>query len=205
MPVVRMQPRNSEMVLIREVRDTAGRTDEQIRAMEQNDPKPPYITGTDRLYADQIADEWKVYPKVMYHLAVKEKKAADGTVEYILKGDRINPNYPMPYALAMENGFQGQITGHGSDKGVNVVHPYKTCYVPLNWDPNFPVSIDFDACRKDEANLAAKGWVDNPNKLNIPKRLEDPDDFDSLPDLPAPPPKKRGRPKRKVEVQDAAH
>lgn len=170
MPVVRMQPRNSEMVLIRETRDSAGRTDEQIRAMEQNDPKPPYITGTDRLYAEQIREEWSIYPKVLYHKALKEKKAPDGAVEYILKGDRVNPNYPMPYALAIENGFQGQVTGHGSDKGVNIVHPYKTCFVPIGWDPQFPVPIDLADCKKDEAKLLKEGWVDHPSKLELPER-----------------------------------
>jgi hypothetical protein len=158
------------MVLIREVRDSAGRTDAQIRAMEQNDPKPPYITGTDRLYAEQVAAENANYPKVMYKLAVKEKKAPDGSLEYIYKGDRINPNYPMPYALAIENGFHGQVTGHGSDKGVNVVHPYATCFVPIGWDPNFPTPIDEADCKKDEAKLAKDGWMDSPNKLNLPER-----------------------------------
>ena len=176
MPVVRMQPRNSEMVLIREVRDTAGRTDEQIRAMEQNDPKPPYITGTDKLYAEQIREEWTVYPKVMYHKAYKEKTLADGTIEFVFRGDRVNPNYPMPYALAIEAGLQGQITGHGSDKGINVVYPYKTCFVPIGWDPNFPVPIDLADCKKDEAKLRKDGWVDDPNKLeNLPKPVAEED------------------------------
>jgi hypothetical protein len=174
MPVVRMQPRNNEMVLIREVRDSAGRTDAQIRAMEQNDPKPPYITGTDRLYAEQIAAENKLYPKVLYRLAIRYKKGTDGKPnleEPIYKGDRINPNYPMPYALAIENGYQGQVTGHGSDKGVNIVHPYETCYVPIGWDPNFPTPIDEADCKKDEAKLAKDGWVDSPNKLELPERV----------------------------------
>lgn len=174
MPVVRMQPRNSEMVLIREVRDSAGRTDEQIRAMEQNDPKPPYITGTDKLYADQIREEYALYPKVMYQLAVKHKNGPDGKpIETIFRGDRINPNYPMPYALAIENGFQGQVTGHGSDKGINVVHPYKTCFVPINWDPNFPQTIDPEQCQKEEQKLIKAGWVDHPNKLPLPERVSE--------------------------------
>jgi len=174
MPVVRMQPRNNEMVLIRETRDSAGRTDAQIRAMEQNDPKPPYITGTDRLYAEQIASEQATYPKVFYKLAIKQKKGPDGkpdpNAEVVFKGDRINPNYPMPYALAVENGFHGQVTGHGSDKGVNIVHPYTTCFVPIGWDPQFPVPIDEADCKKDEAKLFKEGWVDNPNKLQLPER-----------------------------------
>jgi hypothetical protein len=174
MPVVRMQPRNNEMVLIREVRDSAGRTDAQIRAMDQNDPKPPYITGTDKLYADQIAEEQRHYPKVMYKLAVKYKMKdgkRDEESDPIFKGDRVNPNYPMPYNLAIENGFQGQVTGHGSDKGVNIVHPYTTCFVPIGWDPQFPVPIDEADCRKDEAKLAKEGWFDNPGKLvGMPER-----------------------------------
>jgi hypothetical protein len=173
MPVVRMQPRNNEMVLIRETRDSAGRTDAQIRAMEQNDPKPPYITGTDKLYADQIRDEQAQYPKVMYKLEVKYKNGPDGKPDLtnpLYKGDRINPNYPMPYALAIENGYQGQVTGHGSDKGINIVHPYKTCFVPIGWDPQFPVPIDEVDCKKDEAKLAKEGWTDHPSKLNIPER-----------------------------------
>jgi len=169
MPVVRMQPRNNEMVLIRDVRDSAGRDDKQIWAMEQNDPKPPRIQGVDKLYADQIAEEHKVYPKVMYKLAVKYPKGPDGKpnrdAEPVLKGDRINPNYPMPYNLAIENGYQGQITGHGSDKGVNVVHPYVTCWVPIGWDPQFPVTIDEADCKKDQAKLEKEGWFDNPSKL----------------------------------------
>lgn len=174
MPVVRMQPRNNEMVLIRETRDSAGRTDAQIRAMEQNDPKPPYITGTDRLYAEQVAAEQALYPKVMYKLAVKHK-LKDGKIdpeaEVIYKGDRVNPNYPMPFALAIENGYQGQVTGHGSDKGVNIVYPYTTCFVPVGWDPNFPTQIDQADCKKDEAHLAKNGWVDHPSKLNLPERV----------------------------------
>ena len=174
MPVVRMQPRNSEMILVQEVRDSAGRTDAQIRAMEQNDPKPPYITGTDRLYAEQVAEERRVYPKVMYKLAVKFKMKdgkPDPESDPIFKGDRINPNYPMPYALAVENGFHGQVTGHGSDKGVNIVHPYVTCFVPIGWDQNFPVPIDEADCKKDEVKLAKEGWVDHPGKLNLPERV----------------------------------
>jgi hypothetical protein len=173
MPVVRMQPRNNEMVLIRETRDSAGRTDAQIRAMEQNDPKPPYITGTDKLYADQIRDEQAIYPKVLYKAAIKYKMKdgkPDPESEPVYKGDRINPNYPMPYALAIENGFHGQVTGHGSDKGVNVVHPYVTCFVPIGWDPQFPVPIDEADCKKDEAKLLKEGWVDHPSKLNLPER-----------------------------------
>ena len=174
MPVVRMQPRNNEMVLVREVRDSAGRTDKQVWEMEQNDPKPPRIQGTDKLYAEQIAEEWKNYPRVMYKLAIKHKKGPDGkadpNAEPIFKGDRINPNYPMPYNLAIENGFQGQVTGHGSDRGINIVHPYVTCYVPLGWDPNFPTPINETECRKDQQKLEKEGWVDMPSKLNLPER-----------------------------------
>jgi hypothetical protein len=179
MPVVRMQPRNNEMILIRDVRDSAGRTDAQIVAMEQNDTKPPRIGAMDKLYAEQIAAEWKVYPKVMYKLAVKHKKGPDGkpdmNSEPVYKGDKVNPNYPMPYALAVENGLHGQVTGHGSDKGVNIVHPYVTCFVPIGWDPQFPTSIDEDDCKKDEAKLAKDGWVDNLNKLQLPERTAEVD------------------------------
>lgn len=173
MPVVRMQPRNNEMVLIRETRDSAGRTDAQIRAMEQNDPKPPYITGTDKLYADQLRDEQANFPRVMYKSAWKAKLGGDGkpTGEFVYKGDRINPNYPMPYALAIENGFQGQITGHGSDKGVNIVYPYKTCFVPIGWDPQFPVPIDEADCKKDMTKLEKDGWRLSPNELELPERV----------------------------------
>ena len=180
MPVVRMQPRNNEMVLIRDVRDSAGRDDKQIWAMEQNDPKPPRIQGVDKLYAEQIAEEHKVYPKVMYKLAIKQKKLPDGkpdpNAEVQFKGDRINPNYPMPYALAIENGFQGQVTGHGSDKGINIVHPYVTCFVPLGWDPNYPTSIDLADCKKDEAHLLKNGWVDHVSKLQgLPEKVAEVD------------------------------
>lgn len=172
MPVVRMQPRNNEMILIRDVRDSAGRDDKQIWAMEQNDPKPPRIQGVDKLYADQIAEEHKVYPKVMYKLALKKKESG----EVLYKGDRINPNYPMPFALAIENGFQGQITGHGSDKGINIVHPYTTCFVPLGWDPNYPTSIDVADCKKDETHLTKQGWVDHPSKIEgLPERVTEAD------------------------------
>lgn len=178
MPVVRIQPRNSEMVLVRENRDQTGRDDKQIWSMEQNNPKPPRITGVDKLYAEQIAEEWKNYPKVMYKLAVKVKKGLDGksdlNAEPVFKGDRINPNYPMPYNLAIENGYQGQVTGHGSDKGINIVHPYVTCFVPIGWEPQFPVQIDEADCKKDQAKLEKEGWVDHPNKLALPERnLED--------------------------------
>ena len=174
MPVVRMQPRNNEMVLVREGRDAAGRDEKQIWAMEQNAIKPPRITGVDKLYAEQVADQYKNYPKVMYKVAIKYRKGPDGKAapdaEPIFKGDRINPNYPMPYNLAIENGFHGQVVGHGSDKGINVVYPYVTCFVPLGWNQNFPVEIDEADCKKDEAKLLKDGWVDDPNKLNLPQR-----------------------------------
>lgn len=178
MPVVRMVPKNNEqMVMVRENRDSAGRTDEQIYAMEQNDPKPPRIKGVDALYAEQVRKDQAVYPKVLYKLAVKYKKGADGKLDPasdpIFKGDRINPNYPMPYNLAIENGFQGQVTGHGSDRGVNIVYPYQTCFVPIGWDQQFPVPIDEADCKKDEAKLAKEGWVDHPSKLNLPQRTTD--------------------------------
>lgn len=172
MPVVRMQPRNNEMVLIREVRDSAGRTDAQVEAMERNDPRPPKVRGTDLLYAQQISIEQANYPKVMYKLAVKYPKGADGKpnkdAEPILKGDRINPNYPMPYNLAIEAGFQGQVTGHGSDKGINIVHPFITCFVPIGWEPNFPVPIDEKECKKDENELIKEGWKHSPSELALP-------------------------------------
>ncbi len=177
MPLVRMQPRNNEMVLIRETRDSAGRTDDQVIAMESNDPKPPRIGGTDRLYAEQVSHEYANFPKVMYKLAVKWPKLPDGKpnkeADPKFHGDRINPNYPMPYNLAIENGYQGQVTGHGSDKGVNIVHPYATCFVPIGWDPNFPMPIDEADCKKDQAKLEKDGWVDHPSKLDIPTRIAD--------------------------------
>jgi hypothetical protein len=179
MPSVVMRPKNNEMVLVREVRDSAGRTDQQVRAMEQNDPEPPHISATDRLYAEQIAMENAVWPKVMYHLAVKWPKKdgkPDTTAEPILNGDRINPNYPMPYALALENGFQGQITGHGTDKAVNVVHPYKTCFVPIGWDPLFPMAIDEKECAAQVVKLEKEGWVDHPSKLKgLPEKAAEVD------------------------------
>lgn len=169
MPVVRMQPRNNEMILVRDVRDSAGRNDKQIWEMEQNDPKPTRIQGVDKLYAEQIAAEHAVYPKVMYKVAVKWPKGSDGKpnkeAEPVLKGDRINPNYPMPYNLAIENGYQGQVTGHGSDKGINVVYPYTTCFVPIGWDSGAPVTIDESNCKKEQAKLEKEGWVDNPALL----------------------------------------
>lgn len=175
MPVVRVQPKNSEMILVRENRDSTGRDDKQIWAMEQNQPKPPRITGVDKLYAEQVAEENAHYPKVMYKLAVKwpvgEGGKPDKTKEPRLHGDRINPNYPMPYNLAIENGYQGQVTGHGSDKGINIVHPYITCWVPEGWQQNFPTPIDEADCRKDQAKLEKEGWVDNPMKLDIPARI----------------------------------
>lgn len=173
MPIVRME-RSSEMVLIREGRDACGRTDEQAYAMERNNPKPPRLEGKDELYARQIAQECVNYPKVMFKLAVKFKKDKEGKPildEPIYKGDRINPNYPMPYNLAIENGYQGQVTGHGSDKGINIVHPYVTCFVPIGWNQNFPVQIDEAACKKDQLKLEKEGWVDHPNKLEIPMRV----------------------------------
>jgi hypothetical protein len=179
MPVVRMQPRNSEMVLVREGRDQAGRDEKQIWAMEQNEPKPPRITGVDKLYAEQVAAEYAQYPKVMYKVALKYKKGPDGkpdqNADPVPSGDRINPNYPMPYALAVENGFHGQIVGQGSDKGINVVYPYKTCFVPIDWNQNYPTTIDEAQCKKEEAKLLKDGWVDDPNKLILPKREMDSD------------------------------
>lgn len=180
MPVVRMQPRNNEMILIRDVRDSAGRTDAQIVAMEANDPKPPRIGGTDKLYAEQIKEEYALYPKVLYKLAVKWPKGPDGKpnkdAEPILKGDRINPNYPMPYNLAIENGYQGQVTGHGSDKGINVVYPYVTCFVPFGWDPNFPVPIDLAECKKEQTKLEKEGWVTSPNLIEgLPEKVAEVD------------------------------
>jgi hypothetical protein len=143
---------------------------------EKNTIQYPHLNDEDRQWAEQVGEEYAVWPKAWYHLADKPVFLADGRpdpehpVKY--KADKVNPNYPMPYQVAIDNGLHGQVSGSGITHSIDIVHSYVTCFVPLGWDPNYPIEIDEAKCKREEATLLKEGWVDHPSKLQNKKVAE---------------------------------
>jgi len=159
MPQVHYRPAaaNDRVIAVVET-DSMGRSPELIDAMEKNDPKPPRIGRTHIAYAQSVAKENSMYPKVMYRLALDE----NGTPA----GDQAAPNYPMPYDLAQSNGiaekgFKRIGQTNNSPGYFDVRLPYQTIFVPIDWEPLHPKPIDLVQCERDEAALVKAGWVEN--------------------------------------------
>lgn len=169
-----------ERVLLRIKKlDSMGRTREQVKAMELNDP-PPLKLNDDTIFThDQIAESCSEYPKALCKLALRNGLPA---------GDIANPDYPLPWDLAAQLGLDTmgfKVIGKNRESAGNVVVrlPYITRTVgKMNDD----LTIDVESARKEEQELRRKGWVDSPSKLRgLPTApAEQPFDPDPLPDGP---------------------
>lgn len=154
--------------------DSAGRTKEQIEAMEKNAYRAPRISERDHAFAELLREEQAKYPKVMYRLALRDGKPA---------GDEVNPSYAMPFDLAQQVGIpegQFKVIGKSKDGGGHYVlrHAYQSISVGLVRPDQ---SVDVEASQKQEKELRSKGWVDRIEDIKgLPKRITD-DTFDPLP------------------------
>jgi hypothetical protein len=186
-------------------RDSAGRDEQQARAMDLpprsgsaalvpggkeqialggNAPQPPPISQVDQQYAAGVAETYEEYPRVMYHKAFKRERDAAGKVVPggevfpLRTADAISPNYPVPLNIAERNGVKGTLSTSEGTPAIIGQHLYKTCFVPLDWNPEHQQPIDKALCQKQEAELLKAGWVRSPNELDLPKpkRLEEESD-----------------------------
>lgn len=156
--------------------DSAGRTPEQVKAMDISNPIRPVQLGVaDQGFAEMIREQQAQYPKCMYRLALRDGKPA---------GDVVNPNYPMPFDLAVmvgipENHFR--VIGKTKDSGgyVEVRHPYMSQSVGVTRPDG---SVDLPASQKQEKELRAKGWVDRIEDIKgLPQMTVAEPPLDALP------------------------
>lgn len=144
-------------------------------ALGGNAPQPPAISQADEGYAATIAETYAEYPRVMYCKAFKRAKDATGKpipggeVLPTTQADEKNPGYPVPLDTALQHGVQGITIGASGSQSVREQHLWRTCFVPLNWNPESPAPIDLAECQKQEAQLIAVGWKRTPSELNLPK------------------------------------
>jgi hypothetical protein len=156
------RPSNERVVAVVET-DSMGRSPELIEAMEKNDPRPPRIGREHKIYADSVAKEYAVYPKVMYRLALDDNG--------VPSGDQAMPSYPLPFDLAQSTGV--------SEKGYKIIgktpqspgyfdvrYPYQTHFIPIDWDPMHPREIDLAKCKSDEEKMRKAGWVDHLSDIH---------------------------------------
>ena len=175
-------------------RDSAGRTEQQARAMDLapasgsrplypgskeqiaiggNAPQPPVLSMVDEEYAARVGEAYAEYPRALYHKAFKRERDAagkivpNGEVFPLKTADAISPNYPTPLNMAERNGIKGVLSTSEGSPAIIGQHLYRTCLVPAGWQPGD--KIDLKACQAEEKALIAKGWVKNPNELNLPK------------------------------------
>jgi hypothetical protein len=143
-------------------------------ALGGNAPQPPAISDADMSYAETVAETYAEYPRVLYHASFKRERdaagkiLAGGQVLPTIHADEKNPGYPVPLDVALQHGVKGiQIGGPGS-QSIREQHLFKTCFVPLGWNPESPAPIDLELCQKQEAELLAAGWKRTPAELNLP-------------------------------------
>ncbi len=144
-------------------------------ALGGNRPQPPAISEADEGYAAGVAETYAQYPRIMYHAAFRRERDSNGhvipggQVFPTIHADEKNPGYPVPLDIAQQHGVKGiQIGGPGS-QSVREQHLWKTCFVPLDWNPANPTPIDAALCKKQEEELSKSGWVLTPSELNLPK------------------------------------
>jgi hypothetical protein len=196
MPQLEQVVSEQEIVFRPKRRDSAGRDEQQARAMDLpprsgsralypgskehvalggNAPQPQPISQADEAFAAGIAEVYAEYPRVMYHKAFKRERDAvgkivpGGEIFPLQKADEVNPGYPVPLSLAQRNNVKGILAGSGDSQAIQAQHFYRTCFVPLDWNPENPAPIDLAECQKQEAELIQAGWVRTPSELNLPK------------------------------------
>lgn len=173
----RFRPENEVRMRVK-LLDSAGRTREQVEAMEKNAYRAPKIAAEDQVFAEFIAAEQQEYPKVMYKLAMRGGKPA---------GDEVSPSYPLPFDLAQMVGIpEGtfKVIGKTPTSGGYLVvrHPYRTKSVGVIRSDQ---SIDDRASAKLEKEMLADGWVHSIAEIKgLPKPLVD-DEYDPVEDIPA--------------------
>jgi hypothetical protein len=175
-------------------RDSAGRTEQQARAMDLpprpgsrslvpggkeqialggNAPQPPPISQIDEAYAVAAAEGYAEYPRAFYHRAFKRerdtagKAIPGGEVTPLATADAISPNYPTPANIAQRNGIKGILATSEGSPAIIGQHLYRTRFVPSGWQAGD--KIDLAACKKEEAELLKAGWFRTPGELNLPK------------------------------------
>lgn len=173
MAQVSMRPRESELILHVEQKDSMGRTAEVRRQMERNDPRPVFIGSVHENYAQAIAAHQSSYPKAMYRLALRKGEP---------NGDLASPDYPVPFDLAVAMGMKGQTINQGVNKAVIIKKPYRT--ISCGVISSNGIDIDIEASRAMEKKLLAEGWVDSLAKVvGLPKAEEDDLADDPLPQI----------------------
>ena len=195
MPQLEQVVSEQEVVFRPKKRDSAGRDEQQARAMDTqpasgsralvpggkehiaiggNKVMPPPISAVDEAYAATVAEAHAEYPRAMYHRAFKRERDAagkivsGGEVTPLASADPINPGYPVPANVAQRNGIKGILSTSEGSPAIIGQHLYKTCLVPSGWQVGDKINLA--ACRKEEEVLLKAGWVRTPSELNLPKQ-----------------------------------
>lgn len=150
-----LEPVTSEQTIVYKPqrRDSAGRTEQQQRAMDLppasglrplypgskeqialggNAPQALVISMVDEAYAEKVAETYAEFPRALYKKAFRRERDAagrivpGGEVTPLATADPIAPNYPVPLNVAQRN----SITCHD---GGQPSHLYRTCLVPAGW------------------------------------------------------------------------
>jgi hypothetical protein len=175
-------------------RDSAGRDEQQVRAMDTppasgskalypgskehiaiggNKVMPPPISAVDEAYAATIAEHHADYPRALYHRAFRRERDAagkivpGGEVTPLATADPISPNYPLPANVAQRNGVKGVLSTSEGSPAIIGQHLYRTCMVPAGWQPGDKINLA--ACKKEEETLLKAAWVRTPGELNLPQ------------------------------------
>jgi len=134
------------------------------------------LSEPDSEYARITAEVYALYPRVLYHRALRLERDAegkivpDGEVFPLESADVALPNYPIPIDVARRNGVKGVVTHSEGSDAIVWQRPYRTCFVPTDWDPQNPRPINLDECQKQEAALIEAGWKRTPSELDLPTR-----------------------------------
>lgn len=184
MPGIRLEEEKKRMVLVVETRDSAGRTENQVTAMDNtpyDDPPgnahcqfPPKLRKEDVTWATEVSAENSEYPRVLYHRAITYPKGPDGKADFKAEpkfiGDVCNPNFPLIELHAELMGAKGDWVKTGDGRNLIARHPYKTRLVPASWTPE-NITIDVEAAKAEEAKLLKAGWKRTIQELDLPKTL----------------------------------
>jgi len=194
MPQLEQQITEEQVVYRPKKRDSAGRDEQQQRAMDTppasgsralfpgskehiaiggNKVMPPPISAIDEAYAEKVSETYAEWPRALYHRAFKRERDSSGQiipggeVVPIASADAIAPNYPVPMNMAQRNGIKGVVSTSEGSPAIIGQHLYKTRLVPDAWQPGDKINLA--NCKKEEAELLKAGWVRSPSELNLPK------------------------------------
>src|SRR5260370_18441317 len=158
MPQLEQVVSEQEVVYRPKKRDSAGRDEQQARAMDLppasgfkaiypgsreytaiggNKPMPPPISAVDEGYAATVAATYAEYPRVMYHKAFRRERdgagkiVSGGDVFPLQKADEVDPGYPVPLSLAVRNNGKGILAGSGDAQSGHGQPLSRPVYCPL--------------------------------------------------------------------------